>query len=226
MPRTDLTEIIFITDRSGSMATCAEAMRQGFDEFINKQKQIPGECQVTAAQFDDVYELLYECKPLKDVPRGVLDPRGSTALHDAIGRTLQAVGQRLAKTPEEKRPGKVVCVIITDGYENASKEYNGNRVRDMITHQRTKYNWEFVFLGASEDAVSVGASLGVLNNAAWKNNTTGSQALFSSVSGAVGGYRSAGIGASLHYTQTNYDVAYQDQSVIVTPDEDDKSKQP
>ena len=158
----DSTEIIFVVDRSGSMINIAADMRGGFDTFIEEQKKLPGECKVTLARFDDHYELVFAGKPLAEVPPLELVPRGSTALNDAVGKTINTVGERLSKTPEDQRPSKVLFVIITDGKENASKEFQDIRkVLELITHQREKYQWEFVFLGASLDAIEVAQNMGI-----------------------------------------------------------------
>jgi uncharacterized protein YegL len=115
MTKPNKTEIIFVVDRSGSMSGIAKAMSQGFDEFINNQKQVPGECLVTAVQFDNRYEVLYTAKPLALVPPYVLEPRGYTALLDAIATTISSTGTRFSRTPEDERPRQVLFVIITDG---------------------------------------------------------------------------------------------------------------
>jgi uncharacterized protein YegL len=192
------TEIIFVVDRSGSMTVIAQAMSTGFDEFINKQKQVPGECLVTATQFDDTYDVLYTALPIHQVPPYVLQPRGMTALLDAIGRTIDAVGERLRKTPENERPSQVLFVIITDGGENASQEHKGEPGRkaifDKITHQRTQYAWEFVFLGANQDAIAVGTSLGVsaTNSVTYAASVAGSSGLMRGLSANVASYRQSG----------------------------------
>lgn len=161
MPRVDLTEIVFVVDRSGSMSVIAADMCGGFDTFIEEQKKLPGECLVTLAQFDSAYELVYTGKPIADVPPLTLVPRGATALLDAVGRTVDAVGERLGRTAEEDRPGKVLFVIVTDGLENVSLEYSRERVFKMIKHQQEKYSWDFIYLGANQDAISVADGMGI-----------------------------------------------------------------
>lgn len=162
--RENLTEMVFVLDRSGSMSGLAADTIGGFNELIEKQKKIEGDAYVTTVLFDHEYEVLHDHVALKDVAP-LTDKeyfaRGSTALLDAVGRTINAVGARLAAAPEEERPEHVVFVITTDGMENASREYTAKQVREMVEHQQQKYSWQFVFLGANMDAVSEARNLGI-----------------------------------------------------------------
>ena len=164
----DFTQIILVLDRSGSMSSMAQATISGFNEFINRQRALPGDASLLAIKFDDQYEPLFD-GPLAQVPpldNTTFVPRGMTALHDAIGKTIDDAGMKLAATQEDQRPDKVVFVILTDGLENASKIYNRDRIASMIKHQREKYSWEFVFLGANQDAILVGEALNIPKHAA------------------------------------------------------------
>lgn len=162
--RENLTEMVFVLDRSGSMSGLAADTIGGFNELIEKQKKIEGDAYVTTVLFDHEYEVLHdhvalgEVAPLTDKEYFA---RGSTALLDAVGRTINAVGARLAAAPEEERPEHVVFVITTDGMENASREYTAKQVREMVEHQQQKYSWQFVFLGANMDAVCEARNLGI-----------------------------------------------------------------
>lgn len=162
-----LTELVFILDRSGSMAGLAKDTIGGFNSMIEEQKKEPGEAYVTTVLFDHEYRMLYDRTPLSEV-KPLTDKeyfaRGMTALLDAVGRTIDAVGVNLAAEPEEERPAKVIVVITTDGMENASREYSRERVKQMISHQQDKYNWNFIFLGANMNAVSEARSLGIDEN--------------------------------------------------------------
>lgn len=162
--RENLTEMVFVLDRSGSMSGLAADTIGGFNELIEKQKKIEGHAYVTTVLFDHEYEVLHDHVALEEVAP-LTDKeyfaRGSTALLDAVGRTIDAVGARLAAAPEEERPAHVVFVITTDGMENSSREYTAQRVRGMIEHQQQKYSWQFVFLGANMDAVSEARKLGI-----------------------------------------------------------------
>ena len=160
----DETDITVVLDRSGSMETVREDTIGGFNAFLEEQKAVPGSARISLVQFDDRYEIVYEHRGIQDAPDlspRTFVPRGSTALLDAIGRTLNATGARLAALPEAARPEKVLLVVMTDGLENASHEFSARQVSDMITHQRDKYQWEVVFIGANQDAVVTGASYGL-----------------------------------------------------------------
>lgn len=210
MTKPNSTEIIFVVDRSGSMASIAADMRGGFDTFIAKQKETPGECKVTLTQFDDHYDVVYSARPLNEVAGLVLEPRGSTALLDAIGRTINETGSRLKRMRESERPSQVLFVIITDGHENASREYNRQRIFDMITHQRDKYNWEFVFLGANQDAIAAAQDIGIsiTNAVTYDANAGGSKALFRGLSANVSSYRSSGQGRMENlFNQASYNAS-------------------
>jgi hypothetical protein len=158
------THISIVLDRSGSMDSCQDITREGFNTFITKQKKETGEATVTLVQFDDQYEVNYEFKDLKRVDhltKKTYQPRGMTALLDAIGKAINNTGKRLATMAEEDRPSKVLFVIQTDGFENASEEFTREKVFGMIKHQREKYQWNFVFLGANQDAIATAISFGI-----------------------------------------------------------------
>ena len=155
------TLIAALLDRSGSMEDCKRATETGFDELIAKQRSEPGEAIVTLSMFDDVYENVYANVPIADVSPLSLLPRNTTAMLDAIGRFITEIGEHLASFDEADRPGTVICLIMTDGYENASQEWSWEGVKALITQQREQYNWQFIFLGANIDAVHVGSSIGV-----------------------------------------------------------------
>jgi Mg-chelatase subunit ChlD len=157
----DLCEIVVVLDRSGSMESIKNDMIGGFNTFIAEQKKLPGECLVTLTQFDTEYDIVYSGKPLKDVPGLELVPRGSTALLDAVGRTINDVGARLKATAEDQRPERVLFVIVTDGQENVSHEFTITAINQMVTHQRDKYKWEFVYLGANQDSFAEAQKLGI-----------------------------------------------------------------
>lgn len=135
----------------------------GFNAFIEKQNQLEGKIIVTAVLFDDKYEILWngvDASKARITDREYF-VRGCTALLDAIGKTILDVGYRLSKTIEDERPGKVIFVITTDGLENASQEFTYEKVKELINHQREKYSWEFIFLGANVDAAKEADSIGI-----------------------------------------------------------------
>jgi len=160
--KTGATDITVILDRSGSMSGMVEDMTKGFDQFIREQRKIPGECRVSLVQFDTVsIDSVYTALPLKEVPPLALLPRGGTPLWDAVGRTVQQTGERLAAMPEADRPERVLCIVITDGQENSSREWSAEKVREVVKHQQEVYKWTFLFLGANIDSFAEGGRMGV-----------------------------------------------------------------
>ena len=154
------TLIAALLDRSGSMQSIADDMRGGFDSFIAAERAQPGVTLVTLAQFDDRYDVVYQNSPIDVVRSLELEPRGRTALLDALGRFVTEVGAGLAALPEDQRPGEVTVLVLTDGLENASEEWTVEKVGTLIGLQESVYQWDFVFLGANMDAIQVGSSLG------------------------------------------------------------------
>jgi hypothetical protein len=153
------TALLLVIDRSGSMATIREDMIGGLQTLIDSQAADEGRLTVDVVDFDDEIVLRHTMAD----PRALkieLDPRGSTALYDAIGISMQGFGDRLSALPEDARPETVQVIVVTDGQENASREYNAAAVRALITTQKNQYSWDFVFLGANQDAVLTGSALG------------------------------------------------------------------
>ena len=157
----NLTHLYFLLDRSGSMQSIKDDTEGGFDAFIGEQRTQPGRCRVTLAQFDDQYEEVFRDRAVADVPPLHLQPRGSTALLDSIGRLVGEAGARLAALTEDQRPGVVIVGIMTDGHENASRELGHAQVKAMIERQTKDYGWQFLYMGADQDAIEVGSSIGV-----------------------------------------------------------------
>ncbi|MBT2692671.1 vWA domain-containing protein [Bacillus sp. ISL-55] len=159
----NLTEIIFLLDRSGSMAGLESDTVGGFNAFVKKQSELAGETILTTVVFDDEYEVLWNGIDAREakLTEDEYYVRGTTALLDAVGKTILDVGYRLAKTNEDRRPGKVIFVITTDGMENASSEFTYGKVKELIQHQQERYNWEFIFMGANIDVVREAGSLGI-----------------------------------------------------------------
>jgi len=160
----NLTEIAYILDRSGSMEPLKESAISGFNSFLKDQQETSGEANLTLVLFDDEYLLHADHTPIQEVrplDASTYVPRSMTALLDAIGRTIDNIGKKLAKTPEKDRPGKVIIAIYTDGYENASTDYTVQKIAKMIRHQTDNYDWEFLFLAANEDAIATAADYGI-----------------------------------------------------------------
>ena len=161
---TQLTEIAFILDRSGSMDSQLEPAISGFNRFLRDQQETPGEARFTLVLFDDRYEVPCNAIPISEVVE--LDtttfvPRGSTALLDAIGQTINELGARLAATPEADRPAQVIVAILTDGLENNSEHFTGVQISNLIAQQRDTYKWQFFFLGANQDAIATAATMNI-----------------------------------------------------------------
>lgn len=159
-----LTEIVFILDRSGSMEAMIEPAISGFNRMLHEQQQVPGLARFTLVLFDDQYELPYHSAPIAEVVEldtSTFVPRGSTALLDAIGRTIDELGAKLANTPDADRPNQVILAILTDGEENASTRYTWQDVAKRIRHQTEKYQWQFLFLGANQDAIATAGKMNI-----------------------------------------------------------------
>lgn len=207
----DATDISIVLDRSGSMDSVRSDTIGGFNTFIKEQKVIPGSAKLTLAQFDHEYEIVHDGKNIADVPDLTTEtfvPRGNTALFDAIGRTIIATGKRLATIPEQDRPARVVFVIVTDGQENSSHEFTGAKVLEMITHQREAYKWQFVFLGANQDAIKAAGSIGIAagSSLTYAANSVGTKSAFLSAASNVRNYRT---GANVSATFDDKDRAAQ-----------------
>lgn len=153
----DATDITIILDKSGSMALTKNDVIGGFNGFLDKQQALPGEATIGFVEFNEKVTTKYSGLRLSEAPRMTAENYqtcGSTALYDAVGRTLDAVGARLAALPESDRPNKVVVVILTDGEENSSKEYSLSQMNERINVQKDQYNWQILFIGSTPQAVS------------------------------------------------------------------------
>ncbi len=156
--------ISFILDRSGSMYDIRREAIGGFNGFVASQRSLPGTADLSLILFDHEYSLVLENVDIQRVPDldGVTyQPRGTTALLDAIGQTVDELGARLAAMPENRRPEKVIVAILTDGFENASQRYTATQVSEMIRLQRETYSWDFIFLGANQDAFLTAQGLSI-----------------------------------------------------------------
>ncbi|MDD6463288.1 MAG: hypothetical protein PUF57_04875 [Clostridiaceae bacterium] len=187
----NLTELVFILDRSGSMAGLEGDTIGGFNAMIEKQRRQEGECFVSTVLFDNVSEVLHDrvrlskIKPMTDKDYTV---RGCTALIDAIGGAIHHIGNIHKYARREDVPEHTVFVITTDGMENASHIYSSDQVRAMIEKQKRKYGWEFLFIGANIDAVETAARYGISEDRAvnYHADSRGTQVLYESVSNVVG----------------------------------------
>lgn len=194
----NLTEMVFILDRSGSMSYLTDDTIGGFNSMIEQQKKEDGEAYVTTVLFNSESVAIHDHVNIKDIEpmtRNSYMAFGTTALLDAVGSTIDSIGVRLANTPEEERPEKVIFVITTDGEENSSVEYTRSKVKEMIEHQQNKYSWVFMFLGANIDAVAEAGSLGInaLHAHGYTASSAGTNSLYCCTSNAMSALRSIDI---------------------------------
>ena len=160
----NLTELVMILDRSGSMSGLESDTIGGYNSMLKKQREADGEVLVSTILFDDRSEVLYDRVPLEKLPQ-MTDKeyfvRGCTALLDAVGGAIHHIGNIHKYAREEDRPEKTIFVITTDGMENASRKYSYDRVKRMVERQKEKYGWEFLFLGANIDAIETAGRFGI-----------------------------------------------------------------
>ena len=186
----NLTELVFILDRSGSMAGLEEDTIGGFNAMIEKQKQEKGEAYVSTVLFDNVSEVIHDrvdIQKISPMTRKEYYVRGCTALLDAVGGAIHHIGNVHKYAREEDRPEKTLFVITTDGMENASRRYSYAKVRQMIEHQKEKYGWEFLFLGANIDAAKEAARFGISEDRAanYHADHQGTGVIYETVSEAI-----------------------------------------
>jgi len=189
MTRSDLTHLYFLLDRSGSMQSIKSDIEGGFAAFVDEQRTAPGECLASLSQFDDVYEVVYADRPVADVPPLDLRPRNMTALHDAMGRMVTDAGAKLAALPEDQRPGTVVVAIMTDGLENASTEWRAPGIKSLVELQTRVYGWQFLYMGADQDAVEVGSGLGIAADSSVTYSRGKAKEAMAMAAGKIGGLR-------------------------------------
>jgi hypothetical protein len=207
------TDITIILDRSGSMESVKADTIGGFNSFLSSQQNNETEACLSLLQFDDQFDTLYIDKNVKladKLTAATFQPRGMTALFDAIGITINSVGQRLAALPEAERPDKILLVIVTDGEENSSREFTADKIAEMINHQRDVYKWEFMFIGANQDAVLSANKIGIPTQAAltYAANSEGTQIAFSMMANKVNNYRNLNEAAALEFNDEDREEQY------------------
>ena len=194
MMKKGLTELVFILDRSGSMAGLESDTIGGFNSLIEKQRKEPGEAYVSVVLFDSVSEVLYDRVPLSKV-EPMTDKqyfvRGCTALVDAMGGAIRHIGNVHKYAREEDVPEHTIFTITTDGMENASRHYTADEVRRLVENQKKKYGWEFIFLGANIDAVETARHYGIGADRAvdYVSDSIGTQLNYEAISGALSSVR-------------------------------------
>ena len=183
----NLSDLTIVVDRSGSMESIRTDAEGGLNHLIDEQKKAPGNCNLTLVQFDNQYECVHSGVRVADVPKFTLVPRGGTALLDAVGRAVNETGARLAAMREEDRPANVIFVIVTDGGENASREFTKSKVSEMVKRQTEAYKWKFTYIGANQDAFAEAAKMGISRDATllYAANAAGTRSAYKAVSDAV-----------------------------------------
>lgn len=200
----DATHIAVLLDRSGSMSSVKDETISGYNTFVREQKEAGENASLSLVQFDSAgIDIMQEFTPIKAVPDlngDTFQPRGMTPLLDALGKTIYSTGKSLEAIPEENRPDKIVFVVITDGQENASHEYSKSRIREMIQHQSGVYNWQFVYLGANQDAFAEAGSVGFKRDNVADYVGAATADAFRATSSNVANYRRTARAASLNYS--------------------------
>jgi uncharacterized protein YegL len=193
-----LVELVFILDKSGSMSGLEADTIGGYNSMLAKQQEVEGECRITTVLFDNNYEILHDridIRAVRAITKKEYKVGGSTALLDAIGRTIHKIGNAQKHTADDYRAEKVMFVIITDGEENSSREYSAEKVKAQIERQKAKYGWEFIFLGANIDAVQTAGRFGITPDRAidYLADSEGTELNFKVMASAVATFREAGI---------------------------------
>ena len=200
----DATHIAVLLDRSGSMGDIKDDAIGGFNCFLKEQKAAGANATLTLVQFDtESTDVVHESMPILEVPdlnHQTFQPRGGTPLLDALGQTIDSTGRALAAIPEANRPNKVVFVVITDGQENSSHQHTKASVKERIDHQSSHYNWQFVFLGANQDAFDEAGAVGIAMGNAANFAPARMQVAFAATAANVASYRRSGNAAKLAYS--------------------------
>ncbi len=190
----NITELVFILDRSGSMAGLESDTIGGFNAMIAKQKKETGECYVSTVLFDSISEVIHDRIPLSEIKEMTdrdYTARGCTALVDAIGMAIHHIGNIHKYARPEDVPAHTMFIITTDGMENASRRYSADEIRKMIERQKEKYRWEFLFVGANMDAVQTATQFGIDRNRAvtYNADSEGTRVLYDTLSAPISAMR-------------------------------------
>ena len=189
-------KIINIIDKSGSMDTMIDTAINGFNEFLIEQKKVDGDALVSTVLFSDGYYPVYDDVDIQKclyLDKNNYIPKGYTALYDAIGKTINKEIDKLGNMPIEDRPVKILCVILTDGHENHSREFTKDQIKNLIGEMKEEFNWEFIFLAANEEASLTAQTMGISkgNSYSFANNADGLKSAYSAVSFASTSYRNS-----------------------------------
>jgi hypothetical protein len=198
MVNPNLTEVIAVLDRSGSMSLAIQDVLGNYNRFVKEQREGHGECRFTLVIFDNQIDTVYEARnvhEIEDLTEETYFARNMTALYDAIGTAINRAGERYSAMPEHERPGKVVVFISTDGMENASKEFTNQRLKQMIETQTNEFSWEFIFTGANIDSDHSAGQINIkrANITNYSLGTSGVACLYKNVSQKLRAYRSGDV---------------------------------
>lgn len=212
----NLTELVFILDKSGSMHGLEQDTIGGFNSMLEKQKELDGSCVITTVLFDTYYQLLHDridIRAVSPITEKEYTVGGCTALLDAMGKTIEKIAAVQKNTAEDYRAEKVMFVIITDGMENASRFYNVSQVKEMVNLQKEKYGWEFIFLGANMDAVETAGRFGIGADRAvdYVPDKQGTKLNYETISDTVSEYRACGIVSQNHLNKIRRDKERRDR---------------
>ncbi len=206
------TDITIVLDRSGSMESTKSDAIGGFNSFLAEQRKVPGRTAVTLVQFDDQYEPVYEGRPLDEAPEltdRTFVPRGGTALLDAIGRTIVRTDERFAK--QDSPAELVIFVIITDGQENSSVEYDRAKVFKLIRAREQEHNWKFIFMGTNQDAIAEAHDIGIMAQHAIQYGAQHFRTSSDIMARKMAAYRSSGKTEDLDFTPQDRKEANPDE---------------
>lgn len=219
MTQKNYTHITFVVDRSGSMNSMKHDAQGGINAFFEQQKTVDGKCTYSIYQFDTLFEPVTVGKPIEEFETYHLIPQGGTALYDAQWRAIHDTGKFLRALPEDERPDKVIFITVTDGGENSSTEITGlnglNKLRNLVREQEDKYSWEFIYIGANQDAFAVGASLGITRNMQYANTSASTRMMYDNMSNAIANSRTTTMDTATFlaaYVDADGNVAYNNTS--------------
>lgn len=183
--------LIVIADESTSMQSIRQEMQDGLNRFVADRKSdlAPDggslSTRVTLYGFNETVKRVYQNRLVTDIPGYELVPNGNTALLDAIGTAVDEEGARLARLPEGVRPGKVIVLVVTDGFENSSRRYVRSKIREMVKRQEEEYGWTFIFMGADQDAITAGADMNISADVSYSFASTNTAQAWTNTSGMV-----------------------------------------
>jgi len=202
MTNQNRTDIILIVDRSGSMQNIAGDTEGAINHLIEEYRLVKQDVRITLVDFDTEIKYHSFMDPVSKTVNYKLFPRGYTALYDAVGTTMNRVGDHYSSLSEQNRPGKVLVIIATDGQENASTEFNRDRIRSMIEHQNQRYNWQFMYVGANQDAYAEAGRIGIQPQCTMNYVATsgGVRSAYSSIVRRSVSYTNSGLAEDLNFT--------------------------